>query len=168
MSQAQSDRLSKESLYKLVEKDDAEVSVTQAGQGSQGNGLLGALEAKEAGLREQYAEALAQYGPAYPKALRLQQQIKDEEALIARERRRLVENIRNEYMAALQREHALAAAVAEQKTEVDRVNQLLIEHNILKQGVLIRTRQPYDRLTAAAQRRDGLRRLAGYQHPHCG
>ena len=36
LSQAQSDRLSKESLYKLVEKDDAEVSVTQAGQGSQG------------------------------------------------------------------------------------------------------------------------------------
>ena len=132
LSQAQSDRLSKESLYKLVEKDDAEVSVTQAGQGSQGNSLLGALEAKEAGLREQYAEALAQYGPAYPKALRLQQQIKDEEALIARERRRLVENIRNEYMAALQREHALAAAVAQQKTEVDRVNLLLIEHNILK------------------------------------
>ena len=43
-----------------------------------------------------------------------------------------MENIRNEYMAALQREHALAAAVAQQKTEVDRVNLLLIEHNILK------------------------------------
>ena len=83
-------------------------------------------------MREQYAEALAQYGPAYPKALRLQQQIKDEEALITRERGRIVENIHNEYVAALEREHALAAAVTQQKAEVDRVNQLLIEHNILK------------------------------------
>ena len=132
LSQAQSDRLSKESLYRLVAKDEAEVSVTQAGQGSQGNSLLGTLEAKEADLREQYAEALAQYGPAYPKALRLQQQIKDEESLISRERGRIVENIHNEYVAALQRERALAAAVEQQKAEVDRVNQLLIEHNILK------------------------------------
>ncbi len=132
LSQAQSDRLSKESLYNLVAKDNSEVSVVQAGQGSQGNNLLGVLEAKEAGLREEYAEALAQYGPAYPKVLRLQQQINDEEALISRERGRIVKNIHNEYVAALQREHALAAAVAEQKAAVDRVNQLLIEHNILK------------------------------------
>ena len=132
LSQAQSDRLSKESLYKLVAKDEAEVSVSQSGQGGQGNSLLGTLEAKEAGLREDYAEAVATYGPAYPKALRLQQQIKDEDALISRERGRIVENIHNEYVAALQRERALASAVAQQKAEVDRVNQLLIEHNILK------------------------------------
>jgi len=131
LSQAQTDRLSKESLYRLVMKDEAEVSVSQSGQ-NQGNSLLSTLEAKEASLREDYAEAVAQYGPAFPKALRLQQQIKDEDSLISRERGRIVENIRNDYLAALQREHALAAAVAQQKTEVDRVNQLLIEHNILK------------------------------------
>jgi len=132
LSQAQSDRLSKESLYRLVAKDETEVSVTQAGQGNQGNSLLGALEAKEASLREDYAEAVAQYGPAFPKALRLQQQIKDEDALISRERHRIVENIHNDYVASVQRERALATAVTQQKVEVDRVNQLLIEHNILK------------------------------------
>jgi polysaccharide biosynthesis transport protein len=126
LSQVQSDRLSKEALYKLVAHDDAEVGFMQ------GNTLLASLEAKEVELKEQYSEAVAQYGPAYPKALRLQDQLKDEEGLISRERKRIVENIHNEFLAAAQRERFLAAAVAEQKKEVERVNQLLIEHNLLK------------------------------------
>ena len=58
--------------------------------------------------------------------------MKDLDALIVRERKRAVENIRSEYQAAVQREKALADAVAMQNAEVEKVNQLLIEHNLLK------------------------------------
>jgi polysaccharide biosynthesis transport protein len=44
----------------------------------------------------------------------------------------MVENIRNDYLAAVQREKLLADAVAQEKLEVGRVSQLLIEHNLLK------------------------------------
>jgi succinoglycan biosynthesis transport protein ExoP len=71
-NQAQSDRLTKESLYRMVATNDAQVGFLAAG-----NGLLANLEAKEVDLKEQYSEALAQYGPTYPKALRLQDQMKD-------------------------------------------------------------------------------------------
>ena len=83
-------------------------------------------------LKEQYSEAVSHYGPTYPKALAVQDQLKDLDALIVRERKRAVENIRSEYQAAVEREKALSDAVAKQNTEVEKVNQLLIEHNLLK------------------------------------
>jgi capsular exopolysaccharide synthesis family protein len=90
------------------------------------------LEAKEVDLKEQHSEALAQYGPTYPKVLRLQDQMKDVDALIVRERNRMVENIRNEFLAAARRQQFLAAALADQKKEVDKGSQFLIEYNLLK------------------------------------
>jgi polysaccharide biosynthesis transport protein len=126
LNQAQSERLSKEALYKMVASDDTQVGFIQ------GNSLLTTLEAKLVTLKEDYSEAVAQYGPTYPKALRLQDQIKDEDSLISRERKRIVENTHNDYLAASQRERFLAAAVAQQKAGVERVNQLQIEHNLLK------------------------------------
>ena len=126
LSQAQSDRLSKESLYKMVAANDAQVGFIQA------NSLLTNLEAKEIDLKEQHSEALALYGPTYPKVVRLEDQLKYLQTLIARERKRVVENLRNEYLAAVQREKFLADAVTRKKAEVDRVNQLLIQHNLLK------------------------------------
>jgi capsular exopolysaccharide synthesis family protein len=126
LSQAQTDRLSKESLYKMVLANDSQVGFIQA------NSLLTSLEAKEIDLKEQYSEAVAQYGPTYPKAIRFQDQLKDLQGLIVRERKRVVENLHNDYLAAVQREKFLADAVTQQKAEVDRVNQLLIQHNLLK------------------------------------
>ena len=125
-NEAQSDRLTKESLYRMVASNDAQVGFFR------GNGLLAGLEAKELDLKEQHSEALSQYGPTYPKVLRIQDQIKDVDALIVRERNRMVENIHNEYLAAAKRQQFLAAALADQKKEVDKVSQFLIEHNLLK------------------------------------
>jgi polysaccharide biosynthesis transport protein len=152
LSQAQSERLTKESLYKMVKSNDAQVDfIPGSGLGNGGNGqgkgqsngqgngqdngqagLLMGLEEKELDLKEQYSEAVAQYGPTYPKALKLQDQIKDVGSLLQAERKRMVENIRYDYVAAMQREQFLAAAVSQQKVQVDKVNQLLIDHNLLK------------------------------------
>jgi capsular exopolysaccharide synthesis family protein len=125
-NEAQNDRLTKESLYRMVASNDAQVGFIQ------GNGLLAGLEAKEVDLKEQYSEALAQYGPSYPKVIRLQDQLKDVDTLILRERKRIVENIHNEYLAAAKRQQFLAGALADQKKEVDKVSQLLIQYNLLK------------------------------------
>jgi capsular exopolysaccharide synthesis family protein len=126
LSQAQTDRLSKESLYKMVASNDAQVGFIQT------NSLLTSLEAKQIELKEKYSEALALYGPTYPKVVQYEDQFRDLEALIVRERKRIVDNLHNDYLAAVEREKFLAAGVAQQKAEVDRVNQLLIQHNLLK------------------------------------
>ena len=141
LSNAQAERLSKESNYKMVAENEAQVGFIQPGS------LLSGLEAKEVELKELYSEAVSQYGPTYPKALTVQDQLKDLDSLIARERKRAVENIRSEYQAAGQREKALSSAVTVQNGEVVKVNQLLIEHNLLKRE-FESNQQLYDSLLA--------------------
>jgi capsular exopolysaccharide synthesis family protein len=126
LTNAQSDRLQKESVYELVRTDESQVtSVAQ-------NDLLQHLEEKYADLKSQYVDALEQSGPKHPKVQRLQSQVEEIQSLIAKERRRIVQGMRNDYMAALGRERLLEAAVAKEKIEVGALNQLLIEHNLLK------------------------------------
>lgn len=138
---AQAERLSKESIYKMVAENEAQVGFIQS------SSLLNGLEAKEVDLKEQYSEVSSHFGPTYPKALALQDQMKDLESLIVKERKRAVENIRSQYQAAVQREKTLADAVAQQNREVEKVNQLLIEHNLLKRE-FESNQQLYDSLLA--------------------
>src|SRR5436309_6683134 len=128
LTATQTERLQKQSVYEMVRSNESLVSFLE----QNGLGLLSRLEEKESDLKGQYAEALAQYGPNHPKMIRLQEEQKNLDSLIDRERKRMVENIRNDYLAAVQREKLLSDAVAQEKLEVGRVSQLLIEHNLLK------------------------------------
>ena len=94
--------------------------------------LLQHLEEKYADLKSQYVDTLQQSGPKHPKTERLQSQVDEIQSLIEKERGRIVERMRNDYTAALGRERLLAAAVAKEKVEVGVINQLLIEHSLLK------------------------------------
>jgi capsular exopolysaccharide synthesis family protein len=126
LTTAQSDRLQKQSVYEMVQANESQVAFIAQNQ------LLQQLEEKLADLRSQYVDVLGQYGPKHPKAERLQSQVNEIQSLIERERKRMVESIRNDYKAALGRERLLTAAVAKEKAEVGALNQLLIQHNLLK------------------------------------
>ncbi len=126
LTTAQSDRLQKESVYELVRSNESQAAAVAQ------DDLLQHLEEKYADLKSQYVDALEQSGPKHPKVLRLQSQVDEMQSLIEKERSRIVERMRNDYMAAVGREQLLAAAVAKEKVEVGAVNQLLIEHSLLK------------------------------------
>jgi polysaccharide biosynthesis transport protein len=126
LTEAQSDGVQKESLFELVKSNESQVALLAQ------NALLQKLEEKYADLKAQYADAVGQYGREFPKAKRLESQLKEIQAAIDKERARTVERIRIDYAAAVNREKLLTAAVAKEKAEVGRVNQLLIQHNMLK------------------------------------
>jgi succinoglycan biosynthesis transport protein ExoP len=126
LTQAQSDRMERESLFALANSTKSQVGVTAE------NDLLQKLEEKDAELREQYADALAQYGEAFPKVVRLKGQIDELQILIERAKKRMIEHFRNNFDVSKARETLLASAVAKQRAEVENFNQLLIQHNILK------------------------------------
>jgi capsular exopolysaccharide synthesis family protein len=126
LTSAQSERMQKESLYDMVRSNQSQAALTTQ------NELLGRLDEKYADLREEYVDALGQYGPNFPKVKRLRDQLEEVQSIMERERKRVVERVRNDYMAALGRERLLSAAVAQEKTEVGKLNQLLIQHNLLK------------------------------------
>jgi polysaccharide biosynthesis transport protein len=124
---AESDRAQKESLYNLVKSDEKQVAFVAQ------NDLLQKLEEKYADLKAQYVDALGQYGPNFPRVVRLRDEVSEMQSLIDAERERTVAQIQNDYMAAVGRENLLAAAVNHQKAEVGRLNELLIQHNLLRQ-----------------------------------
>jgi len=127
LTTAQSERMQKESLYDMVRSNPSQAALTTSQ-----NELLGRLDDKYAELREEYVDALGQYGPNFPKVKRLKDQLNEVQSIMERERKRVEVRIRNDYMAALGREKLLSAAVANEKAEVGKLNQLLIEHNMLK------------------------------------
>ena len=126
LTNAQSARFQKQSLYELVSSNDSEAAL--AAQDS----LLQSLDEKYAALREEYVDAVGQYGPNFPKVKRLQDQMNEVQSLMDRDRKRMVKRIHSDYTAALGRERLLSAAVAHEKGEVGKLSQLSIEHNLLK------------------------------------
>jgi capsular exopolysaccharide synthesis family protein len=126
LTNAESERVQTESLYREVLANRSRIG------GLAHNDLLQKLEEKAADLQGQHTEASAQYGPLFPKVLRLQQQIDDNQGQIAREQNRVMERIGRDYDAARNREALAAAAVTAQKERVGKLNQLLVQHNLLQ------------------------------------
>ena len=126
LTNAQTDRMQKESLYDLVSANESQVGLVSQ------DPSLQRLEDKYTDLKQEYSDASEQYGPNYPKAARLRTQMNEVQSSINGERKRMAARIHSEYQAALARERLLSGAVAQEKLEVGRLSQLLIQHNLLK------------------------------------
>jgi capsular exopolysaccharide synthesis family protein len=126
LTSAQNERFQKQSLYEAVTSNDSEAALDAQ------DSLLQTFEGKYADLRQEYVDAVGQYGPNFPKALRLKDQMTELQSLMDREHKRIVTRIHDDYQVALGRERLLATALAHEKEEVGKLNQLSIEHNLLK------------------------------------
>jgi succinoglycan biosynthesis transport protein ExoP len=87
---------------------------------------------QESELSAQYTDAVNQYGPKFPKVLRLQAQLKDLDQLVAREKTNIANQVEAEYHGARQKELLLKQALDQQKTEVNQMAEKLVQYNILK------------------------------------
>ncbi|MGH7868914.1 MAG: GumC family protein, partial [Candidatus Dormibacteraceae bacterium] len=126
LTTAQNDLLQKQSLYELVKSNQSLAAVL--GQDE----LLQKLEENAASLQSDYVAALDQYGPKFPKVLRLRDQVAQMQALIDQERAKILQRIQSRYLAASDRVKLLSDAVARGKVDLGEMNQLLIQHNLLK------------------------------------
>jgi capsular exopolysaccharide synthesis family protein len=94
--------------------------------------MLGKLREKEADLNTQYAQATTQFGSGYPKVVELNNQLKQVRTEIVAEETRMQHEIRDEYLAAVQRENLLTTAFEQQKQEANQLNESAIEYSVLK------------------------------------
>jgi len=150
---AEGERAKTESLYDMVKSSPDQVALLTQ------NDLLQKLEEKYADLKDQYVDALGQYGPKFPKVLRLEDQVNEIQSLIDREHKRVMGGIQNDYNAAVAREKIIDQEVEQQKAEVGKLNQLQIQHNILQRDFET-NQQLYDSLQQRlkdAQVSQGLR-----------
>jgi len=123
---AQSDRVQKQSLYETVKNNEEQIGIIAQ------NELLQKLEEKYNDLKASYADALNEYGPNFPKVVRLRGQLHEMQTLMDNARKQAMDKVYNDLLAAQTREKLLAAAVAKEKEGVTDLNQRMIEHNILK------------------------------------
>jgi exopolysaccharide transport family protein len=152
LTAAESERMDKESVYRLVQAGDVDTITSAAnildvaGAGTQSaSGLLENLRAKEADLKIQVAELSGQFGPSYPKLEQLNSQLKEVDAQILGETKKLAGKIKGQYVAALQRESMLHDALEKQKQEENKLNESAIEYSLLKRD-LDTNRQLYEGL----------------------
>jgi succinoglycan biosynthesis transport protein ExoP len=152
LTSAESERMDKESIYRLVQAGDTDTIASaasvldSAGVNSQSaGGLLESLRTKEADLKIQAAELNTQFGPAYPKLAEINNQLKEINSQLLAETKKLSGKIKGQYMAALQRENMLHDALEKQKQEANKLNESAIEYSLLKRD-LDTNRQLYEGL----------------------
>ena len=141
LTAAESERMEKESIYTLVQSADSDAAAAAAvgtqnsGSSSSSSSLLEKLREQQADLRIQVAQLSTQFGPAYPKVTQLTNQLKEVEAQIQLEMKKVVARVRGDYMASAQREGMLRAAMDKQKQEANKLNESAIQYSILKRDL---------------------------------
>ena len=126
LTAAQTRLAAAESLYQLVKANPGKVGLLAR------DGLLQSMEEKYADLKTHYVDALGQYGPKFPKVVRLHNQISEIQSLIDQERTRTVDRISHNYEAASGQVKLLSDAVAREKKVVGNLDQLMIQYDLLK------------------------------------
>jgi exopolysaccharide transport family protein len=139
MTMAESDRMQKEAIYRQTQSNDpvaiaAAIISDSPGAGS-GSALLDKLREQQATLRIQVAELSTQFGPSYPKVEQLNNQLKEIDHQLQSETTKAVDHLKQQYLAALQRETMLRGAFDKQKQEANKLNESAIEYSILKRDL---------------------------------
>ncbi|HZP17010.1 MAG TPA: polysaccharide biosynthesis tyrosine autokinase, partial [Terriglobales bacterium] len=139
LTQAESERMQKESVFRLADSGDPEsaaavASAEDGGAKAAGNSsaLLDRLQAQRADLKIQIAQFSTQFGPAYPKIAQLNNQLQEVETQIQGEMKKVAARLRGDYLTALQRENMLRAALEDQKQQANKLNESAIEYSLLK------------------------------------
>jgi capsular exopolysaccharide synthesis family protein len=123
---AESDRVQKESVYDLAKDNEGQVGVIMQ------DAVLQHLDDRYNDLKAAYADAQNQYGPNFPKVVRLRDQLTQMQSLMEDAHKKAIEKVHNDYLASQSREKLLGVALSKEKAEVGALSHRMIEYNILK------------------------------------
>lgn len=138
LTAAESERMQKESVYRLAEAGDTESAAAVAEGAAQNkssddsSALLEKLQEQKADIKIQIAQLSTQFGPAYPKLAQMNNQVREIDAQLQGEMKKVAQRLRGDYLAALQRENMLRAALEGQKQQENKLNESAIEYSFLK------------------------------------
>jgi polysaccharide biosynthesis transport protein len=121
------ERMKKESLYEFAKAGNLD-AIPQV----QSNATLMELIRHRGEINMQYNDALSQYGPNFPRVLRLEAQLKEIDQTLTKQKQNIVDGLESDYREARQREGLLAQELEQQKAAVNAMSEKLVEYNILK------------------------------------
>src|SRR5580700_4112347 len=127
VTEAQADVAQKEALYRMAAAgnvDDLPVA--------HGSEVITELRKRKSDIDERYVEALNQYGPNYPKVLRIAAQQKEVNDDLDRARKTLLESVQQEYATSRSHVEILQEALDKQKAEANDQAEKLVQYHILQ------------------------------------
>src|SRR5580700_507150 len=127
VTEAQTDVAGKEALYRMAAAGN--VDALRVAHGSE---VITDLRKRKSEVDEQYAEAVNQYGPNFPKVLRIAAQQKEVDADLDRARTTLLQSVEQEYNTARNHVQLLQEALDKQKTEANDQAEKLVQYQILQ------------------------------------
>jgi polysaccharide biosynthesis transport protein len=99
------------------------------------NSLISQLTAQAADLRRQEANLAVTFDREYPSRQRIRSQIEGLEREVQNEKSRVLKTVQADYEAAVSRERKLARELTDQRQNVTKINQEIIQYDILKREV---------------------------------
>jgi capsular exopolysaccharide synthesis family protein len=127
VTDSQTQLAEKEALYRMAVSGNVD-----ALPAAQSNPVVQELVRHKAELDEQYLVAVDQYGPNYPKVLRLAAQQKEVAANLEKARKTLVETVEQDYNTARSRVELLQQNLDKQKAEANEMAEKLVQYQILQ------------------------------------
>jgi polysaccharide biosynthesis transport protein len=140
VTEAQTDLAQKEALYQM-----AALGNVDSLPASRDNVVIQDLLKRKSDIDAQLAEAINQYGPNYPKVLRLDAQRKEIEGNLKSSRETMAQSIQVEYNTARSHVALLQDALDKQKAEANDLAEKLVQYHILEHDAES-NRQLYDGL----------------------
>jgi polysaccharide biosynthesis transport protein len=127
VTEAQTDVAQKEAMYRMAVSGNVDALPT-----AHGSEVLTELLKRKSDIDEQYAEALNQYGPNFPKVLRIAAQQKELDDNLSRARKTLIESVQQEFSTARSHVELLQETLDKQRAEANDQAEKLIQYHILQ------------------------------------
>ena len=127
VTEAQTDMAQKEALYRMAVGGNVD-----ALPDARSSGVVTELLKRKADLDGQYAEGIDQYGPNFPKVLRIAAQQRENEINLAKARQTLIDGSKAEFDTAGSHVELLQEDLDKQKSEANDLAEKLVQYHILQ------------------------------------
>jgi len=145
VTRAKTDRIVKEGLYRQLESIESNRAGLDTFPAILANGFIQQQKAELAGLQRQLAESSEKFGDKHPEIVKLRSTVQVAQTKLDGEVAKVVQSIRNEYLAADRQERSLTEALNQQKAEALAMNRKGIEYGVLEREAAS-NRQIFDSL----------------------
>jgi polysaccharide biosynthesis transport protein len=150
VTQAKTERFQKEALYRQLESLRGNSPMLDTFPAILTNTFIQQQKTELAQLQSQYAQMADKLGDRHPDMVKLRSAIQVTQAKVDGEIAKVVQGVKNDYLATLAKENSLAAALNAQKGDALAMNRKAIDYSVLDREVQS-GRQLYDSLLQRAK-----------------
>lgn len=123
----ENDRATKEANFQSIQSQKPELSAAVPATSQ-----IYKLREQETDLKGQYAQAMAQFGDQYPKAVAIANQLKELQSAIAEENQRIAAELKSDYQISKSHEQSLDEIFQQQKQDAVDLSERSVEYKILE------------------------------------